>query len=155
MTLGTLTVGNGAATLQSSAAMSLKTATIRGDITARSVGNMLIGSVTSQTGDILAKASAGALTFTSFVAYSDVTISGYAASSSLSAITGTTLTASTGGVDVGATKGKVTVRTISARTPSIIKLDDGSLAVSSILALTRPNLTVQVQGGTSTLPRGF
>jgi predicted anti-sigma-YlaC factor YlaD len=89
------------------------------------------------------------------VAYSDVTISGYAASSSLSAITGTTLTASTGGVDVRATKGKVTVRTISARTPSIIKLDDGSLAVSSILALTRPNLTVQVQGGTSTLPRGF
>jgi len=155
MTIGTFGVTAGYAKLFSRAAMGITTGASSGYMDIDGGTNVALGNLTSTGGFIDAQSSGGGMTFGTLRANSYAYLRADKAWTNGQAISGTALYASNGYLDVLANSGGITVGTLSATTPSSVITNSGSIKISTVLGLTKPNLTITPTGGTKTVPLAF
>lgn len=147
-------VSNGGATMTAGTTMSFKSGVVKGNVDAQSGQALVLGTLISDTGTVLAKSTHSSVTFSNIMAYGNVTLDGEATSTEGTAIAGSSLTTG-GALILTATKGSASFKSLVASATSTFDLDSGSLRISRISGLTRDTMNILVDGGTVSLPRNF
>jgi len=147
-------VSNGGATMSAGTTMSFKAGTVRGNVDAQSGQAMVLGSLISETGTVVARSTHSSVSFSSLMAYGDVTLDGEAGNTEAPAVSGSSLTTQ-GGLTVTASSGSATFKSLVAGANSSFDLDNGSLRISRISGITRGAMSILVDGGSVSLPRNF
>ena len=148
-------VSQGGANLVAANSMVFKAGSVYGNFSAQAGQSLVLGTLITETGNVLAKSTDANVTFSNLIAYGDVTIEGESASNEGPAIAGSTLMSQTGAVSLTASKGSTSLKSLVASDPSTFAMQAGSLRISRVSGLTRADMTISVQGGTLALPRGF
>jgi hypothetical protein len=126
-----------------------------GNIDVTSVDNAALGSLSTSNGKIDATSSGAGLTFAKLSAYSAIKLRAAQAWSTGNAISGTSLVVSNGAIDLLAYSGSMLISTLSATANSTLETRAGTVKVGGVLRLTPAQLTVNVSGGSKTLPRYY
>lgn len=160
MTVGTFAVTAGFARLVSGGMMSLTKGTTTGDmtfITDDSLGNtattaqMALGTLTSSAGKLNALNTKGGMTFATLQAVTQIKLDAAKEGANGQAISGTALYATNGDLNLHASKGDISMTTMSGKKASVVKADAGSIKISSILGFSSKSLLTLTPGGGGTL----
>ena len=156
MTVGTFAVTAGWAKLISDAALTITTGRTTDYMQMEGGTNVALGTLTSSGAKIDATAKNGGISFATLRAVSKSTLTASKAWNSGQAINGTAMYVSSGGVDLLAASGGITVGTLSGTGLSVVRTNAGSVKITSILGFSPTNLlTITATGGTKTVPLAY
>jgi hypothetical protein len=156
MTVGTFAVTAGWAKLITDAALTITTGNSTDYMQMEGGTNVALGTLTSSGAKIDATAKNGGISFATLRAASKSTLNASKAWNSGQAINGTAMYVSSGGIDLLAASGGITVGTLSGTGLSVVRTNAGSVKITSILGFSPANLlTITATGGTKTVPLAY
>lgn len=156
LTVGTFAVTAGYAQLVSGTATGITTGTSSGNMTIDAGTNAALGTLTSTSGMIDGSALNGGLTFASLKAASKIQLDASKSWNNDLAISGTSMTVVSGGLDVLAKSGGISMSTVTGTAQSKVEAKSGSVKIGTISGFSSvPLLTITATGGTKTVPVAY